>query len=476
MAGKKKSKSKTQKPPAIDKLLKPAIGVVLAFMGYYFMQGINTEIPRIDVNDELALREVFFGEGQGQTYVVLCNTPPAEDSTTKPLPISSVFQDAMVELGSNTNTNNSDKDNKKNSSAPNFVLMDCTHTLPTSGKTIAQKFNLKLNQRPTIFISSPKLDSNIPKQIPSKHLKTGHMLSKVIRQMVLPHTVKIASSKDLKNKCLNAQTCALLLKGGTPQKFLKDAIQNLLQKYGDTDDDMKRVVFASVDASVLYTLGLEEHIPEFVADAPTHRFVVFRKVSGGIQEKDARLITSMATLEDGVALSHNVMENLITSVRSGKKTMKKLSSLPQVKTRTKKLVEQEKAKRERKANAGKKKSQGTSSSSSTESHSGDNDGTKEGRRAERDRRREEHRKSNPNYKEKTPEEIAEIERRRRQRMAEEAEKWNIGAEDAPPEGEPVDEDGGGYDGFEDGDGYDEAEENEDDEDDEDVMDLDWWEW
>mmetsp|Transcript_19580 Transcript_19580/g.24693 ORF Transcript_19580/g.24693 Transcript_19580/m.24693 type:complete len:462 (+) Transcript_19580:92-1477(+) len=457
-AGKKKSKSKTERPPAIDKLLKPAIGVVLAFLGYYFMKGLDTEIPRIDVNDELALREVFFGEGQGQTYAVLCNTPPKEGSTTKPLPISSVFQDAMDELSSSKGSNNN--------SIVNFVLMDCTHTLPTSGKTIAQKFSLNLNQRPTIFISSPKLDSGVPKQIPSKHLKTGHMLAKVIRQMVLPHTQKIESTKDLKNKCLNASYCAVLLKGGTPQRFMKDAISNLLQKYGDTDNEKKRVVFASVDSSVLYMMGLEEHIPEFVKD--THRFVVFKKVSGGIKEKDSRLITSMASLDDSTKLSHNSMEDLIKSVMSGKNAnIKKLSSLPQVKTRTKKLEEQERAKRQRKANASQKKEQ--ASSSTTGAHSGENDGSKDGRRAERERRREEHRKNNPNYREKTPEEIAEIERKRRQRMAEESEKWNIGAEDAPPEGEPIDEDG--YDDLDGGDDYGDEEDN-DEEDDEEVMDLD----
>ena len=44
MAAKKKSKSKSEKPPAIDKLLKPAIGVVIAFVGYYFMKGLDAEV------------------------------------------------------------------------------------------------------------------------------------------------------------------------------------------------------------------------------------------------------------------------------------------------------------------------------------------------------------------------------------------------------------------------------------------------
>jgi hypothetical protein len=42
-----------------------------------------------------------------------------------------------------------------------------------------------------------------------------------------------------------------------------------------------------------------------------------------------------------------------------------------------------------------------------------------------------------NVREKTPEEIAEMERQRRIRMDEEAARWNIASEDAPEEGEPI---------------------------------------
>ncbi len=398
----------------------------------------------------MALREVFFGEGHGHSHVVLCNTPSKENE--KPLPISSVFQDAMDEIRPSSTSSTT----TGNNNAIQFSLLDCTYTLPTSGKTIAQKFNLNLQQRPTIFVSSPKLDSNVPKQIPSKHLKTGHMLAKVIKSMLLPHTQKIESSKDLKNKCLNTNYCALLLKGETPQKFLKDAIQSLLQKYGDNDDVKKQVSFASVDSATMYVLGLEEFIPEFTKGE--HRFVMFKKVSGGIKEGDKRLITSMVSLSEKDVLSHNSMEDLIKSVINGKNDkMKKLSSLPQVKTRTKKLEESERAKRQRKSDASKKKKDQATK------HSGENDGSKEGRKAERERRREEHKKNDPNYKDKTPEEIQEMERQRRQKMEEEAAKWNIGAEDD----DELPEEGDGA--------YDDGEEEyivEDGDDDEDIMDLD----
>jgi hypothetical protein len=55
-----------------------------------------------------------------------------------------------------------------------------------------------------------------------------------------------------------------------------------------------------------------------------------------------------------------------------------------------------------------------------------NDGTAAGRKLERERRRAELRKNNPNIKEKTPEQKAEIERKRQERMAEEAARFQGG--------------------------------------------------
>ena len=331
-----------------------------------------------------------------------------------------------------------------------FSLMDCAHTLP-SGKTIQEKFKLNLKKRPTIFVSGKV---GPPKQVPEKHLKTGKMLTKLLKGMLEPHASKIESSKDLKSKCLNKNICALLLKGGTPPQALKDAFKNMLSTYED-------VSFASVDTKTMILPGLEEYLPEY--EAGHHRFVVFKKISGGLEAKDGRLITSIAPLNESI--SFNNMSNLINDVRSGSVTPKKLSGTPQVKTRSKKLEAQLKAKRDRsqkKKDAPKEKA----SSGSTE-----NDGSKEGRKAERERRRAEHRAKNPNYKEKTPEEKAEMERQRRQRMEEEAQKWNIGAEDGQEEGEPIDD---GYDAFEDVEQDEYIEDMDEDEydDDEDVLDLD----
>ena len=37
-------KKQTEKPPALDKLLKPALGVALAVLAYYFMKGLDAEV------------------------------------------------------------------------------------------------------------------------------------------------------------------------------------------------------------------------------------------------------------------------------------------------------------------------------------------------------------------------------------------------------------------------------------------------
>jgi len=383
----------------------------------------------------MELREVFFGEGEGKNYAVLCHPETAK------YPVSSVFQDAS-----------SDR------SAPaEFRLLDCDHIL-SSEKSVFDRFKLNKKQRPTVFVSGK---AGPPKQVPAKHLKTGSMLVKALKNLLVPKAEKIETTQDLRSKCLDKDICALLLKGGKiSPNYVKDAMSKLLVEF-------PKVAFAAIDTSVLYVKGVEaEYLPEFSTGQP--RFVVFQKVTGGTGKKDGRLKTSLATLP-GHGVGYGPMSNLIGEVVSKKAEMKKVAALPTIKTRTKKLEQEERAKRERRADQ--QKRQGSGSSTTPGGAFQDNDGSKEGRKAERDRRRAEHRKNNPNYREKTPEEIAEMERRRRQRMEEEAAKWNMVPDDLPDEGEPVTDEGGTY--FEEeGEDYEMTEEDEEEEEEEDVLDLD----
>ena len=403
------------------------------------------------MTDELTLREVFFGEGQGKNYVVLCSTPKADGQ--KQPPVSSVFLDAQYEYGSGSNN-------------AEFVLLDCQHSLP-SGNTVAQRFKLDLKKRPTIFVSG-KLGA--PKQVPQKHLKTGPMLTKLLRGMLEPHAAKIENTKELKMKCLNKPMCGLLLKGGKPEPYVKDAISNLLGAHPD-------IQFASVDTTVLLLANLEEYLPEF--QSGQHRFVLFKKVSGGLEAADkdgnesGRLVTSIVPLEDP-SISYGSLNTLIKKTKSGSSTATKLPMLPSIKTRTKKLEEAERKKRERIRGQKDKARKKAQENQKPPGMFAENDGSKEGRRAERERRRQEHMEKN-NIKPKTPEEVAEMERKRRARMEEEAAKWNINdaEDDLVDEGDLIEEEEDGDTELDDpDDGEELVDMDEGNDGDEDVLDLD----
>mmetsp|Transcript_16272 Transcript_16272/g.40814 ORF Transcript_16272/g.40814 Transcript_16272/m.40814 type:complete len:452 (-) Transcript_16272:73-1428(-) len=443
-----KGGSKRDKPPALDQYKKPLIGVALAVLAYQLFKGMMAkEILRVDMTataNELELREVFFGEdaSTGNTnYAVLCYPESAM------YPISSVFQDAANE-----------------GSAPaQFRIMDCDAAIPGNeeGKTVIGRFKLNKKTRPVVFVSGA---IGQPKQVPAKYLKTGAMLTKALKNLLEPKAEKIETTQDLRSKCLDKDTCALLLKGSkVSPNYVKEAVQKLVVEY-------PKVTFAAVDTSVLYVHGIEaEFLKELVPGMP--RFVVFKKTSGTTDKSktnSSRLKTTAVALDVDVA--YGPMSNLLASVVSGTAEMTKVSSSPTIKTRTKKLEKSENEKRQRRKN---RDSGGSSSSSSGGDsgafHSGENDGSAAGRKAERERRRAEHRAKNPNYKEKTPEEIKEMERQRRIRMEEEAAKWNIAPEDADPEsGEGAGEEYVMEDWDEDA----EEDLDEEEEEDEDVMDLD----
>ena len=307
-----------------------------------------------------------------------------------------------------------------------FRLLDCNYILPSSEKSVADRFGLDLTKRPSIFLSGA---IGSPQQIDEKYLKTGSMLVKYIRGKLEGRAGKIETTADLKTKCLEKNYCGLLLKGSKkPPSHIKDAMGKLLKDFPD-------VAFASIDSSVLYLLNLEDLLPELENEMP--RFVVFQKISGSSEPGGSRLITSFATIPNTSSVRYEYMNNLVANVVQGTEHPTKLSTLPVVKTRTKKLEQSEKTKRQRRVDQQRRKeakAQGGGDSSG--SGSTENDGSREGRRAERERRRQEHNEKH-NVKPKTPEEIAEMERRRRARMEEEAAKWNVAPDDATEEGDSI---------------------------------------
>ena len=47
MAVKKSKGSKTEKPPAVDKLILPAIGIGLALLAFQFFKGVQSEVRTV---------------------------------------------------------------------------------------------------------------------------------------------------------------------------------------------------------------------------------------------------------------------------------------------------------------------------------------------------------------------------------------------------------------------------------------------
>lgn len=369
------------------------------------------------MTDELALRELFFGEGDGKNYAALCHSQPSDN--TKRLPISSVFQDAKSE----------------GSVKAEFVLVDCTYVLP-SGKSIADRFGLDLTRRPSIFVSG-KIGS--PKQIPEKHLKTGKMLVKALKSKLEPHVAKVENTKQLK-ECLGQNMCVVFLKAGPPEKYVRNTFQNLIAEF-------QGLQFAVLDSSNLILTNLEQtNIRESEFTKGEHRLVVFKKISGSLTASNAskfdegeeskhnpgRLVTSVVAYT-GTSFHHSSLSSFLADIVNGKYLFTKLPALPAIKTRSKKNEEAEGTKRKRYLDRKVRETQRQhESSSQSQQRTSDGIFTKEQRKADRDRLRDDHRKVNK-VRDLTPEEIAERERNRRQRMEEEAAKWNVLPDDAPPE-------------------------------------------
>ena len=201
------------------------------------------------------------------------------------------------------------------------------------------------------------------------------MLAKALKNLLTPKAEKIETTQDLRSKCLDKDICGLLLKGAkTSPNYVKDAIEKLVVEY-------PKVAFGAVDTSVLYVKGLEaEYMSEFQSGVP--RFVVFQKVAGSADKSKtdtSRLKTSLVPLEGG--LGYGPMSNLVASVVSKTASMQKVSTLPTIKTRTKKLEEEERAKRQRKKDQ-QQRGQDKDSGGTPGGYFTENDGSAEGRRAE----------------------------------------------------------------------------------------------
>lgn len=457
-------KRKVERAPRVDTLIKPISFAIIGMFIYQVMKGVSMDIPRIDTSDVELLRNVILEPSSRSThYVVLCHSDSGEEDAKSAKPISSVFLDSYANGGFDPN------------SSVEYLLLDCNYELPSSGLSVYQKLNLNKKTYPQVFVSSSNLEA--PKQIPAKYLKTGNMLTTAIKKLIVPSAIALSKTAQLKNICLDNDFCFLLMKSGEVSSGIKSTMSSLAAEFKNTN-----TAITHVNADDFYLANLEEitlSIPEYKEGL--QRLIAFKKLGGSAKvienstEKSGRLKTSISIFK-GNAEDLEAVNSYVTGIISGSIPTTKVSALPTIKTRTKKSQKTILAKREKLVQRAKERSQKSKLEQETSSSSTSKEDAKRDRKAERDRRRREHNAAN-NVKEKTPEQIREMEANRRRRMEEEAAKWNMMDSDLDDLANEDDESsssssGDSYSSFEEFDGEEEWVDVDEDDDDGEIMDLD----
>jgi len=171
---------KRERPPDFEFLVKPiiilvALSIVLALITQIIS---GSPIERLDVGDGMLVVDLFDGSMGG--YVVQCMS---EAQVHKSTAINSAFLDATSIL-------DSDKIAK-------FATIDCeTRTNPNGGRSLSELHGLDMKVRPApIFVVTK---GGVVKQVKGKDLKSGNVLSKVIRGLLEVRAGKVESTKQFK--------------------------------------------------------------------------------------------------------------------------------------------------------------------------------------------------------------------------------------------------------------------------------------
>ena len=436
----------------------PAILACIAAISWSLLSNIffSHNVVSIDATDQLALRDVFFGEGTYKgSYVVLCLAPTTEDP---PPPLNSAFLDASKILGGV-------------SAGAKFVTLDCGALLP-SGSTVASRFKLDSGRRPAlVFVSGARLPG-VPVQLQASSLKSGIVLANAIKSLLEPRTVKVESTSQLSTRCLERDYCLLLLKGGEVTQQVKGIFKELIEDFSPT------VQFAHIDSSVV-AMNLESSKGlEFVEGQ--HRLVMFRRLPSPEGKKDEKkkkkttttkkraksveddgeddsesedekeVVATSARLYKSNDYSAEALTAFIASSLKDDESFKVLKTLPKTSIRTKRSQESAKKKKDeadkKKADYGGRVRDDNDDDGNDSAAAGGGAGatTKEERKAERERQRERARKEKEASM--TPEEIQEANRKReadRRKKIEEQMKSTYVEDGEVGEGEYDDLDGGG---------------------------------
>lgn len=212
----------------------------------------------INASDDV-LKKVIFGE---QPHVWLCDRNTA-NPTAASSPAGKRGNDAMLSISPLFTQLHT----LKGQDYP-FGVLNCSHILP-SGKSIAERFKLKKEVKPAIWVTAPWTKAV---QASPKDMKDINLLAKFIDQSLKPKATVIKSDKQLQSFC-NFQnkivlddrditeTCFVFLRGEKHSKSQMELEEKLVIEYPKSK-------FAAVDGKKL-RLSFEN-----VEDLPVDHFAL----------------------------------------------------------------------------------------------------------------------------------------------------------------------------------------------------------
>jgi hypothetical protein len=266
MGGKIKDRSR---PPPLHLLFKPALLICVVSVLYSLISSVLTGNPfdRLDVEDTMHISDVFSGSLGG--HVVLCLS---QDEVERSKPLNSAFIDAAGIID----------DGKSETPLAKFVTVDCDAVTTKGGKSIHSKYGLDSSAKPAVVAVVNKGGKVL--QVKGKDLRSGYVLSKVVRGMLEVRAGKVESTKQLVTKCLSQRYCVAILKGGGVDEAGKKGrgeFKALMEGWSD------EVAFVSVDSTVLEVQGVEVRMEDFVEGKD--RAVLFVNEDEGDVKDDTRV-------------------------------------------------------------------------------------------------------------------------------------------------------------------------------------------
>jgi len=133
----------------------------------------------------------------------------------------------------------------------NFALLNCSQPLP-SGKNIWERFKLKKDWRPSVFVTSPW---GKPKQVAPSNMKDMTTFRKYVENAISARAVEVGSDKDFARECSAAsaadnETCIVVLKGTKYTSAHVTIEENLVKQF-------PKIKVVSIDA-VKHRLSFEK--------------------------------------------------------------------------------------------------------------------------------------------------------------------------------------------------------------------------